>query len=731
MRKYAISAALPLVFTVVAWGSIFDAVPPAANQPLSAPAGTAPAGDAPVRVTTTTSLTAVKMQSKLSDPALFKSVLDYSFPQELSGAAEKCRQGETDECYFSYKGFEQDSNAAVAAAANRELAVLSVQRGLLKQALKHARQAAKLLPDDPYPVLQSGWILLEMGKYKKARQAFADVMYLTADFEYVSSAKLGSAVSFYLAKDYKKAAEALQYLYTADPYSISLTAYLLGASAVHIKGSARLAPVFLQQALEHDSNNYAAVKLLASLAEKNKNTLQAWQYYATLHALDPQNERLAQKTAKYQKELGAKAEDYLYYLRLETPIAARVESVNSPTVRMALYGLRGSPAPAVLQSVKLVASGPARVQDEKLGTVKNVAAFQLRQLVYNPQTNAVDIMDGKGQVEFSAKRPFTFVLEQDDRTLLVRDAQMQDLFAADLSDKELKGALTVIPQAGGMTLINTVRAEDLVPALLAARAQDVREEEALRALAVVLRSALLAEVETNPQAAYHITDNSEVFKFNGINLVFPNLLEAARQSAGVRLLNAVPGVYADCGPLGADTITNTQTKPAYAFSPANAAKYMLANPPADLVSKPQDSTQWSGVKWAYWIDAKDVEERLAQKTKFGRLRALEPLKRTANGRILTLRFTGSKGEYVAQTPQEISFLLGAGSLRSDFFDAAPFYKGKNIRSLLIRGYDTGLGTGLCLQGAQGLAKPGLNYLGIIKYYFPEARLLDTKTGKIN
>ena len=93
MRKYAISAALPLVFTVVAWGSIFDAVPPAANQPLSAPAGTAPAGDAPVRVTTTTSLTAVKMQSKLSDPALFKSVLDYSFPPELSGAAEKCRQG--------------------------------------------------------------------------------------------------------------------------------------------------------------------------------------------------------------------------------------------------------------------------------------------------------------------------------------------------------------------------------------------------------------------------------------------------------------------------------------------------------------------------------------------------------------------------------------------------------------------------------------------------------------
>ena len=213
-------------------------------------------------------------------------------------------------------------------------------------------------------------------------------------------------------------------------------------------------------------------------------------------------------------------------------------------------------------------------------------------------------------------------------------------------------------------------------------------------------------------------------------MVFPNLLEAARVSVGVRLKNTQPGLYEDCGPLGADTCTNTLHKPDYQFSVVNVGKYMLSNPPVDLVSKPQDSTHWSDVKWVYLFDGADVEERLNRQMKFGRLRALEPLKRTQNGRVLSMRFTGSKGTYEAQTPQEIAFLLGAGSLRSNFFDIIPFYKGKNIRSFMVRGYDSGLGVGLCLQGAEGLAKEGLDYMGIIKYYFPEARLLDTKTGKI-
>ena len=115
----------------------------------------------------------------------------------------------------------------------------------------------------------------------------------------------------------------------------------------------------------------------------------------------------------------------------------------------------------------------------------------------------------------------------------------------------------------------------------------------------------------------------------------------------------------------------------------------------------------------------------------GKLRAITPTRLSANGRILSMRFEGSKSSYEATTPQEISFILSAGTMRSNFFDIVPLYKGKDIAYVLVRGYDTGLGEGLCLRGAEGLAKQGTDYQGIIKYYFPEARILNTSTGMIN
>ena len=133
----------------------------------------------------------------------------------------------------------------------------------------------------------------------------------------------------------------------------------------------------------------------------------------------------------------------------------------------------------------------------------------------------------------------------------------------------------------------------------------------------------------------------------------------------------------------------------------------------------------------YIYEGKEIENRLSHKQDIGKLRAIIPVKRTPQGRVLSMRFEGSKGSYEAQTPQEVAFILSAGTMRSNLFDVVPLYKGKNIKSVLVRGYDTGMGMGLCLRGADGLAKTGADYMGIIKYYFPQARILNTKTGTIN
>uniref|UniRef100_UPI003D0A0DEC tetratricopeptide repeat protein n=1 Tax=Candidatus Avelusimicrobium fimicolum TaxID=3416216 RepID=UPI003D0A0DEC len=214
----------------------------------------------PAQTVSKASLAAKHADSKLNETVLHKSVLNYSLPAELAEVAQKCAAGEPDECYFSYKTFENAADSKLAAAANLELSVLSLQRGLVKQALSYINRACELNPDDPFMELTRGWTYLAAGKYKKARKSFDDLMYLTADFEYVSSSKTGNALSWYLSGNKEKSAAEWQYLYTANPYNISFVSYMLGKIAAEMKASRHLAPVFLQQALTHDSKNYAAAK---------------------------------------------------------------------------------------------------------------------------------------------------------------------------------------------------------------------------------------------------------------------------------------------------------------------------------------------------------------------------------------------------------------------------------------------------------------------------------------
>lgn len=683
----------------------------------------------PVQTVSKSALAAHRVDSKLNEVTLHKTVLDYSLPPEIKEAARSCTQ-EPENCYFAFKTFENAPDPKLAASANLELAVLSLQRGLVKQALSHIEKAAKLSPDDPFVELTHGWILLSAGKYKKARETFDHLLYLSADFEYVSSAKLGAALALYFGGNKEKAAEQLQYLYVSNPYAISFVSYMLGRIASENKSAQKMAPVFLQQALSHDEKNYAAAELFAKLSEQDKNKLRAWQYYATLYSLDPQNKELAEKIEDYAQELGDKSIDYLFYLRLEQPIVHEMVSTPSQIVKMALYADRNQ-LPQELQKITVMASGTVQITDAKRGNVLKMPSYIEKKIEFNAQTNGVDFKNSKGQTEFSAVYPFRLTLENPNKTLLVKNAQTENIFAADLSDKELKGSLWVIPDDGGFLLVNEVYAEDLIPALLATRVQDITHEAALKSLAVVLRSALLQAVDENTDGPYHITDNDAQFQFKGINLLFKTLLDASKASGEIRLTQAAAGAYANCGVVTADNILNTQEKPAYVFSPANVSKYMLSNPPADLFSRPQDPTRWSGIKWVNLYEAKAIEQRVAYRTNIGKLRALTPTRLSPNGRILSMRFEGSKGSYEARNPQEVLFLLSAGTMRSNFFDLVPLYKGKNIQSVLVRGYDSGLGEGLCLRGAEGLAKEGRDYKGIIQYYFPEARVLNTTTGEIH
>ena len=97
----------------------------------------------------------------------------------------------------------------------------------------------------------------------------------------------------------------------------------------------------------------------------------------------------------------------------------------------------------------------------------------------------------------------------------------------------------------------------------------------------------------------------------------------------------------------------------------------------------------------------------------------EPLKINDEGRILMLRLRGKK----VQEIQGIDFLehlqnyYGRNSIKSMRYTFEPLR-----RSLLVRGMGEGDGVGMCLYGADGMAKKGQNYRQILEFYYPGTTL---------
>ena len=96
-----------------------------------------------------------------------------------------------------------------------------------------------------------------------------------------------------------------------------------------------------------------------------------------------------------------------------------------------------------------------------------------------------------------------------------------------------------------------------------------------------------------------------------------------------------------------------------------------------------------------------------------------PIKVNEEGRVLMMRIIGRKVKEI----QGIEFLehlhnfYGINSIKSMRFTYEPLR-----RSMLIRGMGEGDGVGMCLYGADGLAKKGLNYKEILEFYYPGTTL---------
>ena len=511
----------------------------------------------------------------------------------------------------------------------------------------------------------------------------------------------------------------LESIYSSNPYGISNAAYLIGRVLFNEK-SYKSAQTLFSQALIHDNNNYSALLHYGLTLEKLKQFIPAWQSFANILILDPQDKFALNKTKQLSKYLKNRQSAYLFYTKLDELYTTEPSTIQSPLVRLGLFSDKNGN----IQNIKefMLTSGQDFViEDEKLGSVLSGKALTPKNIVFNEETKSVDINNKWGHKEFSTKRPFAVKMQNAGYTFLIKDPITDNIFTTNLSDKELKGTLLVIPGENGMKLINYTTLEDILPSLLTQLSKGQKEPNALQALAIILRTQIVKNLADTQNALFDLPDNTDNFYYGGINMQSDANVKATKETQNKILIEketntpALAQIYQSCSYLTADGIKNTEQESNYTFSPLNLFKYTIANPPKDLISAPQDPTQWAQIKWIYMIPAKEMQTRLDFAFK-----KFYPAQMDTFGRIKEITFKNGNKEKTIPF-KEANLALALGTLRSNFFFYIPV---NNNKEYLFMGTDTGLGEGLCVDGLFSLTKQGKTYTQALKYYYPGLEVSD-------
>jgi SpoIID/LytB domain protein len=661
---------------------------------------------------------------KLNDATIHKTVFNYETDPSLENAAKYYAEDNLPAAIEDYKNAAANSSpAAGQAAAN--LALIYLQQGNRELARKYADKAVSAEASSPLSQLVKIWVSAACGDIKQLRKDYENLFFLTSDFEYIAGAKIAVSAAEFTNKNYKEALPILQNLYSSDPYAISYAIFLMGRIAYATKDY-KTAQTFFEQALAHDASNYAARKYLAMTEEKLKFYAPAWQGFASLYAADAKNAFLSAKLKKLSKFLKARPIDYMSYIKLSEIYGKTKEGSAAPQARIGLY----AKTDGTLTDIKyfsFLSSSAFSISDAQRGEVLSGEAYAPKTIEWDGQNKSVSVKNKRNAPEFFTKRPF-IISPKRRAAMQIKDVNAEDIFAAPLDDKELRGSLLVIPAENGMRLVNNAKIEDVLPAFMTSAATDIKRNSALEAFAIVLRTLLLKNVYAPSNADFDMPDYGQGLRFGGVNMQSTAAAQAAAKTQGSILTdfsshdpNALADArfYKSCSTVSEEGTRNSAAKNDYKFSPLNLFRFMLSNPPADLYSAPEDPTLWSSVKWIYIVPLQEIEARLNERFNTGKLKGIKINSSSPYGRARKIFFSGSKNS-VELDFKEANSIIAAGGLRSDFFFHAPIYKGNKIRSYIFVGSDTGNGEGLCLAGAQGLSKNGKTAREILSYYYPAA-----------
>jgi peptidoglycan hydrolase-like amidase len=378
----------------------------------------------------------------------------------------------------------------------------------------------------------------------------------------------------------------------------------------------------------------------------------------------------------------------------------------------------------------------------------------------------------------SASRPGVVrVRPIDGETLVVRQVEHSIGYAGHgFADRELRGEVALVPDRDGLiAVVNIVPEDVLVAGILPSEMFASGPMEALKAQAVTARGELFAKIgRRHASDPYLVCSEQHCQVYKGRTAEHPRSNEAAAKTAGeLAFLDArvVDSVYSACcgghtepshivwdrpkkrALIGkpdtpfADVRARPWTRPAgrasyfaqqlshgLELSPApsigpvpldlreeKAVRRFLALPRhLTFCGRSSFNQRGDAYRWERRFPSADLDALFAADG-IGQVRSIEVAERGPGGRLRSLVVQGSRG--TVRLLRELPVRKKFKNLRSGLFVVDSERDGTGaLVAVTLRGAGFGHGSGMCQQGAIGMAEMGYSYREILRHYYNGAEV---------
>lgn len=494
----------------------------------------------------------------------------------------------------------------------------------------------------------------------------------------------------------------------------------------------RSAEQYYRKALSQDHNLTSAYFPLAKSYIALENYPAAYRYLSNAKRLAPWNKEIEQS--------------------LQNLVANHSNRLNPPAVP--------TPTPSVSPIPEIV---PIMVDRDKIpivriGLAENITTLRLKpnnrfkievlgksisktgeaqNLVVKYSGKKIHFYNSKGQLLLSSAATVRLSFDNPATTTLIYNmAYGKGTFWAGQQDRRYRGNFDFIIKPSGFTVVNRLNIEEYLYGVVPAEIPSHWPKAALESQAVAARTYTLANMGSFASRGFDLLPTVSSQVYTGV------IAERATTNAAVNGTRGIILTYND-KPINAfytgnnggysassydlwkmnrpylkgvpDKLVTSPTEP---WGPEELATWLTTRPET-YSSQPQYSSR-SAFRWVLWVPREEIEFRLKQGNKLGKIKSITITKRSPGGIISEVLIHGTAGKYVV-SGDSIRYRLGG--LRNNMFMVEPKYAPNGeLEAFIFYGGGWGHGVGMCQSGAAGMAAAGYTYKDILNHYYPGAML---------